>query len=93
MRGLFNAEYGGHLPEDICLYIENMPTKWQVIPWEGDRLESLPEVPEDLITEVCFFPSTLYEPRPIQSTGAREGRVCRYSESLSCLGEWMVPNT
>lgn len=76
MRGLFNAEYGGHLPEDICLYIENMPTKWQVIPWEGDRLESLPEVPEDLITEVCFFPSTLYEPRPIQSTGAREGRVC-----------------
>lgn len=56
MRGLFNAEYGGHLPEDICLYIENMPTKWQVIPWEGDRLESLPEVPEDLITEVCFFP-------------------------------------
>jgi len=51
VRGLFNSEYGGHLPEDICLYIENMPTKWQVIPWERDKLELLPEVPDDLIVE------------------------------------------
>ncbi|KAF8348852.1 autophagy-related protein 17 [Amanita rubescens] len=51
VRGLFNSEYGGHLPEDICLYIENTPTKWQVIPWEGDKLELLPEVPDDLIVE------------------------------------------
>ncbi|KAK2460900.1 hypothetical protein APHAL10511_007370 [Amanita phalloides] len=52
VRGLFNSEYGGHLPADICLYIENMPTKWQVNPWEGDIIELLPEIPDDVISEV-----------------------------------------
>lgn len=62
---MFNSEYGGHLPEDICLYIENMPTKWQVVPWEGDKLESLPEVPDDLIVEVrIFFPYMCFKSNP-----------------------------
>ncbi|KAF8623669.1 hypothetical protein AX17_007367 [Amanita inopinata Kibby_2008] len=51
VRSLFNSEYGAHLPEDICLCIGNMPTRWQVIPWEEDTLESLPEIADDLIAE------------------------------------------
>ncbi|PFH53089.1 hypothetical protein AMATHDRAFT_55458 [Amanita thiersii Skay4041] len=51
VRSLFNSEYGAHLPEDICLHIGNMPTRWQVLPWDGDIVESLPEIPNDLISE------------------------------------------
>ena len=52
VRNHFNAEYGAHLPEDICLCIGNPPTKWEVVPWEGDTLEVLPEIEPDLLAEV-----------------------------------------
>ncbi|KAJ2922864.1 hypothetical protein H1R20_g14249, partial [Candolleomyces eurysporus] len=51
VRKHFNAEYGGHLPEDICLCIGNEPTRWEVLPCPGDRRETLPEIPPDLIVE------------------------------------------
>ncbi|KAF5359683.1 hypothetical protein D9756_003340 [Leucocoprinus leucothites] len=51
MRRRFNAEYGVHLPEDICLCIGNPPTKWDVVPWPGDSPESLPHIDEDLVFE------------------------------------------
>lgn len=51
-RESFNAEHGAHLPSDLCLYIENPPTRWQVIPHDGDDVESLPDVDSDLLEEV-----------------------------------------
>ncbi|KAF9453428.1 hypothetical protein P691DRAFT_719521 [Macrolepiota fuliginosa MF-IS2] len=51
VRRRFNAEYGVHLPEDICLCIGNPPTKWEVIPWAGDNPELLPHIDEDLLVE------------------------------------------
>lgn len=50
-RESFNAEHGAHLPSDLCLYIENPPTRWQVIPHDGDDVESLPDVDDDLLEE------------------------------------------
>jgi len=50
-RDSFNAEHGAHLPSDLCLYIENPPTRWQVIPLDGDDVESLPDVDNDLLEE------------------------------------------
>lgn len=41
-----------------------MPTKWQVIPWEGDKLELLPEVPDDLIAEVRIFSLRVLQVQP-----------------------------
>lgn len=52
VRRRFNAEYGAHLPEDICLCIGNPPTRWEVIPWSGDSPEMLPHIDEDLLIEV-----------------------------------------
>ncbi|KAF8127047.1 autophagy-related protein 17 [Boletus edulis] len=47
----FNAEYGAHIPTDICLCIENPPTRWEVVPWAGDVPEVLPEVDADLLAQ------------------------------------------
>jgi len=52
LRESFNAEHGAHLPSDLCLYIENPPTRWQVMPLDGDDVESLPDVENDLVEEV-----------------------------------------
>lgn len=56
VRESFNAEHGAHLPSDLCLFIENPPTRWQVIPFDGDPVESLPDVDDDLVTEVDSNP-------------------------------------
>ncbi|KAI0303808.1 autophagy protein Apg17-domain-containing protein [Multifurca ochricompacta] len=52
VRESFNAEHGAHLPSDLCLYIENPPTRWQVTPLDGDALESVPDIDNDLLVEV-----------------------------------------
>ena len=52
VRESFNAEHGAHLPSDLCLYIENPPTRWQVIPHDGETVESLPDVDDDLVEAV-----------------------------------------
>lgn len=53
MRSRFNSEYGGHLPEDVCLCVGNAPTRWEVIPVKGDVLsEFLPIIDNELITSV-----------------------------------------
>lgn len=54
MREDFNAEHGAHIPADICLCIENPPTKWEVVPWGGDMREALPEIDADLLTQVSW---------------------------------------
>jgi autophagy-related protein 17 len=51
VRENFNAEHGRHIPEDICLCIENPPTRWEVVPREGDVRENLPEVESDLLEQ------------------------------------------
>jgi len=63
IRTAFNAEQGSNLPSDLCLYVENMPTRWNVIPiedhsFEGissgyreDYRETLPTVDSELLTE------------------------------------------
>ena len=55
VRSHFNAEYGLHLPEDLCLCIGNSPTRWEVVPWEGSSLEVLPSIDADLIADVGVF--------------------------------------
>ncbi len=55
VRAHFNAEYGSHLPEDICLCIGNAPTRWEVIPWQDSSPEVLPFIPKDLIIDVRLF--------------------------------------
>jgi autophagy-related protein 17 len=52
VRQQFNAEHGAHLPADICLCIENPPTKWEVLPWHGEPVEVLPDIDYDLLVEV-----------------------------------------
>ena len=55
VRSHFNAEYGLHLPEDLCLCIGNSPTRWEVVPSEGSSLEVLPSIDADLIPDVGVF--------------------------------------
>ncbi|KAG6900219.1 hypothetical protein C0993_001288 [Termitomyces sp. T159_Od127] len=51
VRSHFNSEYGGHLPEDVCLCVGNAPTRWEVVPMKGDVLsEFLPIIDNELIT-------------------------------------------
>jgi len=66
MRAAFNGEQGSNLPADLCLCVENMPTRWNVVPieehsFEGissgyreDYREFLPTVDSDLLAEVCL---------------------------------------
>ncbi|KAG5221372.1 autophagy protein [Salix suchowensis] len=52
VRDHFNEEHGAHLPEDICLCISNLPTRWQVVPLSNEAAETFPDIDEDLIAEV-----------------------------------------
>ena len=54
MRADFNADHGAHIPADICLCIENPPTRWEVVPWTGDIREVLPGIDADLLTQVSL---------------------------------------
>ncbi|KAF4571301.1 autophagy protein 17 [Pleurotus pulmonarius] len=51
VRDHFNEEHGAHLPEDICLCISNLPTRWQVVPLLDETAETFPDIDEDLISE------------------------------------------
>lgn len=76
MREDFNAEHGQHIPEDICLCIENPPTRWNVVPREGDMRETLPEVDSDLLAQVSH--GTLVLPQLLSFvTFAGKGEVSR----------------
>jgi autophagy-related protein 17 len=68
MRAAFNAEQGSNLPADLCLCVENMPTRWDIVPIEEQPFESissehredyreiLPTVDSELLAEVSFTP-------------------------------------
>jgi autophagy-related protein 17 len=79
VRDAFNADQGAHLPADICLCIENPPTRWEVVPCSGETLEVLPEIENDLLIQVCHS-SDLYSCRLTpcyvrRETGLRVQRV------------------
>ena len=52
MRQEFQAEYGQYIPEDFCLYTENLPNRWTGSTWDSEPLETLPTIADDLIEEV-----------------------------------------
>lgn len=54
VREHFNNEHGAHLPEDLCLCIRNVPTRWEIVSRNGDAMEGLPDIPGDLVAEVIF---------------------------------------
>jgi len=52
LRRHFNEEYGEHLPDDLCLSIGNQPTRWDVAALPGEIIETLPEIPQDMVRDV-----------------------------------------
>ncbi|KAF9223883.1 hypothetical protein BS17DRAFT_754004 [Gyrodon lividus] len=71
VRDDFNSEYGAHIPADICLCIENPPTRWEVVPWPGDTREVLPEIDSDTLAQVS---STVTRASGRHCTDASEGQ-------------------
>lgn len=55
LREVFYAEHGPHLPDDLCLCVANIPTRWEVGPAPGETQEELPLIDEDLLAEVCDY--------------------------------------
>ncbi|PCH42280.1 hypothetical protein WOLCODRAFT_152309 [Wolfiporia cocos MD-104 SS10] len=51
LREDFNNTHGQYLPEDVCLFAQRMPTRWTVIPVDGEQVEVLPEIDSDLLVE------------------------------------------
>ncbi|KAJ7581262.1 autophagy-related protein 17 [Mycena floridula] len=51
VREHFNTEHGLHLPEDICLCVGNLPTRWAVVPASGDSQEVLPDLSATIVRE------------------------------------------
>ncbi|KDQ59057.1 hypothetical protein JAAARDRAFT_127658 [Jaapia argillacea MUCL 33604] len=54
-RTRFNEDHDTHLPPDLCLYLTVPPTRWDIVPAEGEEVEVVPEVEYDLLVEVNFF--------------------------------------
>lgn len=50
LREEFSAEHGQYLPEDVCLFVQNAPTRWNVVP-HNQELEVLPEIDSDLLDD------------------------------------------
>jgi len=51
VRQEFNAEHGQYLPSDLCPSIENPPTKWEIVSYNGEPEEVLPDIDNDLLVE------------------------------------------
>lgn len=61
VRDHFNKEYGGSLPLDLCLYVANTPTRWDILPAEGSAIEVLPSIDTDLLVMVSTL-LTIFHP-------------------------------
>ena len=55
-REEFNSAHGEHLPDDLCLSIQNPPTRWRVLPESDESIEILPEIDGDLLRQVTSGP-------------------------------------
>ncbi|CAL1716570.1 unnamed protein product [Somion occarium] len=50
-REEFNTAHGEHLPSDVCLFVQNHPTRWEIVTGNNEALEVLPEIDADLLAE------------------------------------------
>ncbi|GJE96586.1 autophagy-related protein 17 [Phanerochaete sordida] len=50
-REQFNEIHGDHLPSDVCPAMQNPPTRYEILPWNNEPEESLPNIPADLLQE------------------------------------------
>lgn len=60
MRSHFNAKHGPNMPEDLCLCIENTPTRWDILPSDSGMSEVIPEIDEDLLVRVSLPPAPTF---------------------------------
>ncbi|KAH8831354.1 autophagy-related protein 17 [Flagelloscypha sp. PMI_526] len=49
MRTHFTEDYGANIPDDICLCIGDLPTRWNILPDSKDH--GLPDVPVGVLSE------------------------------------------
>lgn len=49
LREEFKAAHGMYLPDDVCLFVQNAPTRWAVVPQDKEQVEVLPELENDLL--------------------------------------------
>ncbi|KAH9838401.1 autophagy protein Apg17-domain-containing protein [Rhodofomes roseus] len=49
LREEFKAAHGQYLPDDVCLYVQNAPTRWTVVPQDEEQVEVLAELESDLL--------------------------------------------
>lgn len=52
MREEFSSVHGQFLPEDVCPWIHNPPTRWTVKVVGDESVEVLPGVAQDLLDDV-----------------------------------------
>ena len=52
LREEFKAAHGMYLPDDVCLFVQNAPTRWTVVPQDKEQVEVLPELDGDLLDKV-----------------------------------------
>lgn len=38
-----------YLPDDVCLFVQNAPTRWTVVPQDNEQIDSLPALDHDLL--------------------------------------------
>ena len=53
VRERFNEQHGDHLPSDVCLPIQNSPTRWEVLPVPNELVDLLPVIPTDLLDDAA----------------------------------------
>ena len=41
-----------YLQDDVCLFVQNAPTRWTVVPQDKEQVEVLPELDGDLLDKV-----------------------------------------
>ena len=55
LRAEFQAEHAQYIPEDLCLFVENMPNQWTISTLNDEPLEALPLIDNDLIQDVSSY--------------------------------------
>ncbi|KAI0322587.1 autophagy protein Apg17-domain-containing protein [Amylostereum chailletii] len=49
VRADFYSQHGPFLPIDLCFGLENPPTRYTVVPLDGDVMETIPDIPNDIL--------------------------------------------
>ncbi|KZT73168.1 hypothetical protein DAEQUDRAFT_762515 [Daedalea quercina L-15889] len=51
----FKAAHGLYLPDDVCLFVQNAPTRWTIVPQDEEQVEVLPGLDSDLLNKACLL--------------------------------------